>query len=148
MFGGYLDIGERQIAFLIADVLYLIESRDGVANSEASVIGSLRERGNAKALPGNRLTSAASSRRCSAGHGAFQVAFVPLVFSTFGGFIGLLHSVEIDVVSPTGMTLPTQRLSVGQFSERRSARVEFVLEQISALADYAHLKLNVSDLKD
>src|SRR5271156_4176090 len=67
---------------------------------EASVIGSLRERGNAKALLGNRLTSAASSRPCSAGRGAFQVAFVPLVFLTFDGFIGLLHSVEIDVVSP------------------------------------------------
>ena len=32
MFGSYLDIGERQIAFFIADVPYLIESRDGVAN--------------------------------------------------------------------------------------------------------------------
>src|SRR5580704_12653509 len=32
MFGSYLDVGERQIAFLIADVLYLIESRDRVAN--------------------------------------------------------------------------------------------------------------------
>src|SRR5579863_2716086 len=32
MFGSLLYVCERQIAFLIANVLYLIESRDGVAN--------------------------------------------------------------------------------------------------------------------
>jgi hypothetical protein len=32
--------------------------------------------------------------------GAFQVVFVPLSFLTFDGFIGLLHSVEIDIASP------------------------------------------------
>jgi hypothetical protein len=34
MFGSYLDVGERQIAFLIANVLNLIESRNGVANMQ------------------------------------------------------------------------------------------------------------------
>jgi hypothetical protein len=34
VFRGFLDADERQIAFRIANVLYLIEARDGVANMQ------------------------------------------------------------------------------------------------------------------
>ena len=79
MFGSYLDVGERQIAFLVANVLNLIESRNGVANMRR-----IRHRFFARTRECEGGFGQMIDLRSIelAGCGAFQVAFAPLSFLT------------------------------------------------------------------
>jgi hypothetical protein len=61
IFRGFLSVGECHLAFGVANILDLVKPHNRVANVRASVIGSLREKGNANELSGSEFLSAASS---------------------------------------------------------------------------------------